>query len=530
MHLFASPTGGRRGRNAALRSRTPVTRCLAAAGVALAALVAAPAAHAADLQATPSNFATVFSGAQAGDTIHLATGSYGTFRGGLKPAPGVTLQPADAANVTMALDFDPASNITLRGIQNITDADIDGAQTNHISIVASYFSGQTILRTSHLANAAILLDHDVFGPFDKCSTCYEGRVQLAGRTSAPSGITIQNSKFGPGGNADGIQNGSNGTVIQNNEFTGLKQISGDSVHVDPIQLYGSQNTVIRNNWIHGNAVASSIMAPDDLDHEQFLNNVMDQPVGSDTRTLNMGGDNGSVVRHNTLVGSIMLKADKTSVASRLGVLRDNVVTQGISIIDGSTIADRAYNLGAAMSGLNELAGQPTFLAGTAHPSTVAGYALALTSLGKASASDGADRGADVSNVGPQGPPPGPGQATTTTPTPSPTPSPTPNPTPTPTPTTTLPAPTAAFTWSPTAPRVLQVVHFDGRGSSCAAAPCTYSWADDGPDGPGGTQWPLGSGQTLDFTFSGAGIKRVRLTVKDAQARKATIEHDVVVSR
>jgi hypothetical protein len=76
----------------------------------------------------------------------------------------------------------------------------------------------------------------------------------------------------------------------------------------------------------------------------------------------------------------------------------------------------------------------------------------------------------------------------------------------------------------------QSVHFDATTSSCPTAPCTYSWADDGPDGPGGTQWPLGSGQTLDFTFGDAGTKYVRLTVTDRRNRSATVEHDVVVSQ
>src|SRR6185437_10681406 len=72
----------------------------------------------------------------------------------------------------------------------------------------------------------------------------------------------------------------------------------------------------------------------------------------------------------------------------------------------------------------------------------------------------------------------------------------------------------------------QSVRFDATGSTCADAPCSYSWADDPP---GGGSWPLGSGQTLDFTFQGAGTKYVTLTITDAANRIATIEHDVVVS-
>ena len=91
-----------------------------------------------------------------------------------------------------------------------------------------------------------------------------------------------------------------------------------------------------------------------------------------------------------------------------------------------------------------------------------------------------------------------------------------------------PSPVASYTDSPAKPQVGQPVTFDATMSTCAA-PCVYTWEDDGPDGPGGTQWPLGTGQTLTFTFRGPGTKHVRLTVKDSQARSATVVHDVVVS-
>ena len=89
-------------------------------------------------------------------------------------------------------------------------------------------------------------------------------------------------------------------------------------------------------------------------------------------------------------------------------------------------------------------------------------------------------------------------------------------------------PTAEFTFSPTSPVTGEQVSFNSTGA-CAATPCTYTWEDDGPDGPGGTQWPLGSGQALQYTFSDAGVKKVRLTVTDALSRSATVQHDVTVS-
>jgi hypothetical protein len=91
------------------------------------------------------------------------------------------------------------------------------------------------------------------------------------------------------------------------------------------------------------------------------------------------------------------------------------------------------------------------------------------------------------------------------------------------------APTASYTYSPSTPVTGQEVTFDGTGSSCSAAPCSYTWEDDGADGPGGTQYTLGSGETLKFTFNNAGGKNVRLTVTDAQSRSASTVKTITVS-
>ena len=67
---------------------------------------------------------------------------------------------------------------------------------------------------------------------------------------------------------------------------------------------------------------------------------------------------------------------------------------------------------------------------------------------------------------------------------------------------------------------------DAGGSNCYATPCTYTWEDDPRSGG---SWPLGTGQTLDFTFQGVGTKYVTLIVTDATSKTAKIEHDVVVA-
>lgn len=372
------------------------------------AMIGPQSASAATLSATPSSLGSVFGAAQGGDTILLASGNYGTFTGGLKPGV-VTLQAQPGASPTMAVSFDPASNITLDGL-TLTEIDIANLQTKNITVRNSSIPGQTIFRSGSLANANILFDHNVHGPFDKCSGCYEGRVQLAERTGEPSGITIANSLFGPGGNSDGIQNGSNGTRILNNEFLKIHQIDGDAVHADSIQLYGSQNTVIRGNWFHD--VSVGIMCADQCDHEDIEDNVFN---GDESPyQLNLLSDNGSLIRHNTFVdgacsfnlrcGIIYLGNKSGDPASTGTVVTDNIISS-ICVCSGtaSGLDEESYNLftGESSGGSHDLTGAPTYVGG-ANPSSYAGFALAAGSKGKGDASDGLDRGIRPNG----GPPPG----------------------------------------------------------------------------------------------------------------------------
>jgi hypothetical protein len=84
------------------------------------------------------------------------------------------------------------------------------------------------------------------------------------------------------------------------------------------------------------------------------------------------------------------------------------------------------------------------------------------------------------------------------------------------------APTASYTTSPAGPPWYtgEQLTFTSTGT-CDVAPCTYSWADDGTDGAGGTQWPLGTGNPRTFTFQNPGTKRVRLIITNASGQAAT---------
>ena len=89
-------------------------------------------------------------------------------------------------------------------------------------------------------------------------------------------------------------------------------------------------------------------------------------------------------------------------------------------------------------------------------------------------------------------------------------------------------PVAAYTDTPASPAIGQPVSFDAAGATCDDAPCTYTWEDDGGDGPAGDQWPLGSGKTMSFTFQEAGVKNVRVTVTDADGDTATTMKAITV--
>ena len=373
--------------------------------VAAATLAAAGAAHAAVIPATPASFGGAFSGAQPGDVVELASGDYGTFRGATK-AGKVTVRPAAGATASMRVDFAPAANIHLDGV-TISNLNIERA-SHDLTVSNSRFTGPAVIRTEDLVNANVLFDRNTHAGIDKGDGGYEGRITLPGKTSQPSGVTIQNSIFGPGGESDGIQNGGRGVHILGNEFVALQGGSVDGVHIDAIQLYGSAQTVIRGNWLHD--VATGIMAPDGADHELIEHNVIDTQGYPFAITL--GSDNGSIVRHNTFpdracwfnlrCGIIVMEAKSGNPASTGTVIQDNVLGE-ISLKNGSALAGRSHNLvgNASANGPSEIRGKPTYVGG-ATPSGWEGFKLAAGSLGKGNASDGTDRGAAI--LGPLGTP------------------------------------------------------------------------------------------------------------------------------
>lgn len=295
------------------------------------------------LRAVPDTLDGVFAQADAGETIELAAGQYGTFRGAMKLGT-VVLKPAPGATVTIAVEFNPAANVTLEDL-HITHLEIGDARSHDIVVRDSRFDrAQAIIRTGELSDAGILFERNVHDGYVKCQGCYEGRLHLVGRTGRTSGVTIRDSVFA-GGNSDGIQNGGHGVRIIGNTFEGIHQRDGAAgVHADAIQLYGSKGTVIRGNRMRD--VATGIMAPDGTDHESIEDNVIE--TDGYPYAITLGGDQASVVRGNHLVGgachyglrcgTLRISQSNRGVGSRGTVIEDNIL--------GALVVDSASRLGA----------------------------------------------------------------------------------------------------------------------------------------------------------------------------------------
>jgi hypothetical protein len=341
--------------------------------------------------ATAAELARAFDAASAGETICLASGDYGTFRGGHKPGR-VTVRADHGSRVTMALDLESTVNVRIEGVI-VTGAEIAGASRN-VTIARSRFTGIAVIHADQMANAHILLDRNVHADIDACDRCFAGRVHVTGDSGQPSGVVVAHSVF-RGGSSDGVRADANGVRIVGNEFSGLRG-AGDS-HTDPIQIYGGTHVVIRGNYFHGNDVAAQIMMANGGDHNLVEDNVI---AGAGyTWAMVWNDDDGSTIRHNTFAdgscdasvrcGIVSLSATPGAAPQHPTVIRDNVLTSiGSDGLGAGFVAD--HNLTVLPTpGIRNITGVPRF----AGPlSSYAGHRLAKGSLGTHNASDRADRG------------------------------------------------------------------------------------------------------------------------------------------
>jgi hypothetical protein len=345
-----------------------------------------------DLSATPANFAAQVTAAQAGQTICLATGNYGTWAGVNK---AITIQNAAGATPVMGLNFNTGdAGFTLDGLSIPGGTILNGA--NHITIKNSAFTSNLVI--DGVANASILLDNNTHININSCTSgCDPAALHLSYGSNTPSGVTVQNSLF-QGGNADGIQAGT-GLNILNNRFIDISEHGNDALHTDAIQLLTAKGAVLRGNYIYN--CADGIVAYDGIDSVTIEDNVIDLVTGR--YGIELYADSNSIIRHNTLkyattcgngtCGQIQLD-HKTADPAGVGTIVENNVATLISLNNGSSAAVNRNNmLRSGASGTNFI-GTPVYVGG-ANPTNNAGFALASNSPGKGAASDGLDVGIRV---------------------------------------------------------------------------------------------------------------------------------------
>lgn len=389
---------------------------------AAAFLLLVSPARAADRAAAPSTFASVYSAAQAGDTITLAEGSYGTWVGGTK---AVTVQAASGAVVSLKPNFSAADGITLKGL-TVPGGRIGGTSKN-VTITGSNFTDLLLIETT-AANAGIVLDGNRHVNLDACASCIPARVTVWA-SGTPSGVTVKNSLF-QGGDADGVRPDSDGVQVIGNEFADIIDKGGN--HADPIQIYGGTRAVIRGNYFHNAAgnISAYIMQADGGTGNLIEDNVFAKVNGNASGGNGVGygitlySDNGSIIRHNTFqrgtcdfnipCGTLSLGNKTGQPKSKGTVIRDNILSR----IDGGS--------GTYTADHNLTTGSPAYVA--PFPAAYGDFQLALGSIGSGAASDGLDVGARF--VAPI-PTPTPTATPTATATASPTPTATPEPTPPP---------------------------------------------------------------------------------------------------
>jgi hypothetical protein len=347
---------------------------------------------------------TAVQNVSSGGTVCLNAGSY-SFSGTVTKSSMTYVQPAKgvtAAQVTISsANVGQSSNITFTGM-TVGDATIGTTEGDpspfHIHFQSNTFTGPLCIYTSsNMTNADIVVDGNSFAGVGQ--SCTEGRIGIQGLNtshSADNGVVISNNMIGPGGAADGIQitGSARGTRILNNEFTGIKQSLCGTIHCDPIQFYGADNTDVEGNYFHGNS--TGVMNPDGNGSPTTYRNNVFVTDGEYPDQIVCGGCNGDTIDHNTFANGARIRMGKinTSSFSASETMTNNIISGGFNLTEGQTTGGLGidYDLipggGGGGNGIN---GSPTYVGGSS-PSSYVGYQLASTSLGKKAGSDGKDIG------------------------------------------------------------------------------------------------------------------------------------------
>jgi hypothetical protein len=366
-----------------------------------------------DLNATTANFASQISAASGGQTVCLASGTYGGWSPPSKSSP-ITITAASGATVKLPIgnggswSLSSMKNFVIDGTAGGGTITIPAAQYGwsgsttsplNVTIRNVVFAPNADLDISDPTNSNITLDHVSWDNSDCLSN--EGiRLHLSYSNNTQSGVTVENSTF-IGGSADGIQTGDPMTVI-NNVFKNIYEGSETQCHTDAIQLVGTHGvaTVIKGNWIIN--AADGIGGWDGPLLADIENNVIDHTT--ENNAIDLDDDQGSTIVHNTIISpnngvGIDLTSKSGQGPSHGTIVKDNVVTgasnpistQGGGCNCTATTAANTNNMFSSGAGGSNFNGNPTF-SGSSPYRNHNSYSLTSGSAGHGGASDGTDVG------------------------------------------------------------------------------------------------------------------------------------------
>lgn len=292
-----------------------------------------------DLNATPANFTAQLAAAQTGQTLCLTSGNYSATNG----KSGVTVVSIPEAAASIA-GSNPVSGARFVGI-------------NWTGTICMTDAQNVLIDRGQLVNLG--------------QSCNEGRITLRGNGA---GTVISNSLF-QGGASDGIQLTGSATgyhIGPGNIFRNILQGGCGVTHCDAIQFYGGSNNVIDGNWFDNDSTI--LMSPDcNGSPMTFTNNVVNQEAGSAAAALTLGGTTSAdKFVHNTMIrGGFRVYGGNPGNCSAGAVPKDNLSPgSGVVFVGGS------------------------------NPTSYAGFALALGSVGIGAASDGLNLGINVVGAAP----------------------------------------------------------------------------------------------------------------------------------
>lgn len=357
-----------------------------------------------------ANVASAVSSASAGSTICLNNGNYSGFTlSGVSKNPRVTIRAVNprGASITSTLTLTGGTNgLTFDGV-NLGTVWVTGSTTRELTFYNFASSGAITIENITSATPNILFDtFDQIG-FNLTQANPAG-IAVGGTRSSPI-ATIRNANI-DGGCADGIRIAT--PVIVENSRIKNKQVGScpNDPHTDAMQFYGGPfaGTIIRGNYFYRNVQA--LAAYDGIDGVLIENNILDPGPDGERRScqIELYSDANSIIRHNTVVyrgsgyGHICLDRKSTDDAGFGTIVVDNIANS-IQANNGSTYAKRTANLVRTGAASGDIAGAPVYIGGST-PTTIDGFQLAATSLGRGAAS--APAGSDVGVIiGASTPPP-----------------------------------------------------------------------------------------------------------------------------